>query len=63
MAFDPRLPFEIHYLDQTGDDLVETVHDVVELRERAGRLITSGKAKAGTISFYEVSRKRVILDR
>lgn len=60
MSFDPRTPFEIHYVDKSGDEMVECLHEEAAMKYRASALIVRGQAKPGSIRLYHINRRRLL---
>lgn len=62
MSFDPRLPWEIHYLEaKSGDEMVESLSTWIEMQSRAADLSVRGQAIPGSIRLYEITRLRVAI--
>lgn len=59
MSFDPRTPFEIHYVEaKSGDTIVECLATTEETEARAAFLATRGISRPGTLALYHVTRQR-----
>lgn len=64
MSFDPRTPYEIHYLRQSdGAEMVECLSNDAEMETRAAQLAVEHIAKAGSISLYFITRQRIGVGR
>lgn len=64
MSFDPRTPYEIHYLRQSdGAEMVECLSNDAEMETRVTQLSTQRIAKAGSISLYFITRRRIGVGR
>lgn len=59
MSFDPRTPFEIHYVEsKSGDEIVECLATREEAETRARQLVSMTRSRPGTLALYHITRTR-----